>query len=189
MNEEKNEMHTYLVEGRDLVKAKDSCEAVKIVCKQALSVKLSRCAPKYPCIEAWEYRVKDHKGFTDVTVERVYPGGPERPGRFLLRSGKEFTYEPRIGYAEIMLIVHRVYREGEERDFGYLKIGAGGTVKGFAFHSFSGINETELNEARIYLQDCTELLSSEFVEKVVADYKEKFGKFKLFDGHIGALTE
>jgi hypothetical protein len=101
-------------------------------------------------------------------------------GQFSLWSGKVFTYQPpRYWDDDFSLRVKRVYREGERiDDVGYLDILPCGTIKYFSFHSFTGETEIELNEARIYVRDCAELLSREFVEKITADFNAKADEFK-----------
>ena len=100
------------------------------------------------------------------------------PGHFSLQSGKAFTYSPRLLANESYLRVERFYRVGERfDDLGNLEINLDGTVRYFSFSSFSGDKAIELNETRIYLMDCAELLTSEFAAKIAADYEAKKDEF------------
>jgi hypothetical protein len=127
----------------------------------------------------------------EAKLEEVYRMQLSLPGRFSLRSGKEFTYEPhKYWNRQIILRIERACCKGKSADdLGYLDILPCGTVKHFSFFSFSGENETELNKARIRLQDCGELLDREFIEKVAADYSAKAGEFETLMNQEKALRE
>jgi hypothetical protein len=104
------------------------------------------------------------------------------PGRFSLGSGKQFTYRIGERFGSGTLHIERVYREGEEFDSpGSLVITQDGVIQYFTFHSFSGENAIDLNEARIYIRDCAELLSPDFLAKIAADYQSKIDAFAVLE--------
>ena len=114
------------------------------------------------------------------------------PGRFWILSAKKFTYEPpRYWDTERNLKIKRIHRKGEHTDdfFWYLNIRPDGAITDFSFYSFSGENDIELNEARVYIRDCEELLSREFAEKVAADYKTKADEFESLMAQEKAICE
>jgi hypothetical protein len=119
------------------------------------------------------------------------------PARFPI-SGYEVCWEERSGYNFVtgedghsqMVNYPTLYIKPTTRDYHHdlnIEIKADGTVKNYSFFSSSGNNEEEAAETAKYYQACLTLLSKEFRDTVIQDYKNKLASLEALKAEYEAI--
>jgi uncharacterized protein YdcH (DUF465 family) len=114
------------------------------------------------------------------------------PGKFSLSTGKMVTYtvEDRPWEKATYIKLQEVPVEGRwQDDLGYLNIKADGGIDHFSFSSICGRNTQDAEKARVYFQECAELISQAFIDKLTGDYKAKKAEFERLGNLHNSLRD